>query len=284
MSSVRIFALTTLAMIAFAGNSLFCRIALAHTAIDAASFTTIRLVSGALMLWLLVRARRNMSGIGGNWGSALALFAYAASLSFSYAGLTTATGALILFGAVQATMIGHSILHGDYLRRWQLVGLILALAGLVGLLLPGLTAPPIGSSLLMLGSGIAWGVYSLRGKGVSDPVGATAGNFLRAAPMAAVLSLLMLSELSVDRAGFFCALVSGALTSAIGYTIWYTVLPCLKVTQASTVQLSAPVIAAIGGTLFLDESVTLRMVLASIAILGGIALVILEKQRTNSVR
>ncbi|MGZ3158949.1 MAG: DMT family transporter [Burkholderiaceae bacterium] len=281
MSPLRIVVLTTLTMMAFAGNSLLCRIALAHTAIDAASFTTIRLVSGALMLWLLVRVRRNQSGTGGNWGSALALFAYAASLSFSYASLTTATGALLLFGAVQATMIGQSIWHGERLRRLQLIGLVFALAGLVGLLLPGLSAPPLAGSLMMLGSGIAWGIYSLRGKGAGDPISATAGNFLRAASMAAALSLVMLGSLSVDRAGFFCALASGALTSAIGYAIWYTVLPHLKVTQASTVQLSAPVLAALGGTVFLGEPVTLRMVLASIAVLGGIALVILEKQRTD---
>lgn len=280
MSLRRLFILTALTMIAFAGNSLLCRIALAHTAIDAASFTTIRLASGALMLWLLlVRMARKTSGAG-NWWSALALFAYAACLSFSYASLTTATGALLLFGAVQATMIGQGMWRGERLRGWQLVGLVLAVAGLLGLLLPGLSAPPLMGSLLMLSSGIAWGIYSLRGKGVDDPVRATAGNFLRAALMAAVLSLAMLNSFSVDRAGFLCALTSGALTSAIGYAIWYTVLPHLKMTQASTVQLSAPVLAAVGGTVFLGEAVTVRMVLASIAILGGIALVILRKQRT----
>jgi drug/metabolite transporter (DMT)-like permease len=284
MSRLRIFALTTLTMLAFAGNSLFCRIALSHTAIDAASFTTIRLVSGALMLWLLVQAKRDTITIGGNWGSALALFAYAASLSFSYASLTTATGALLLFGAVQATMIGQSIWRGERLRGLQLLGLLVALAGLVGLLLPGLSAPPLGGSLLMLSSGVAWGIYSLRGKGTSNPIHATAGNFLRAAPIAVVLSLLMLSSMSIDRAGMFCALASGALTSGIGYAIWYTVLPHLKVTQASTVQLSAPVLASIGGTVFLDEAVTLRMVVASVAILGGIALVIWEKQRVSAAQ
>jgi drug/metabolite transporter (DMT)-like permease len=280
MPPVRIVALTALTMIAFAGNSLLCRIALAHTAIDAASFTAVRLISGALMLWLLVRIRKNHGATGGNWGSALALFVYAASLSFSYASVTTATGALLLFGAVQATMIGRSVWRGERLRGLQSIGLMLAIGGLVGLLLPGLSAPPLMGSVLMLSSGVAWGVYSLRGKGVSDPIDATAGNFLRAAPMAAMLSVIMLNSLSVDRAGVFCALASGVLTSAIGYAIWYTVLPHLKVTQASTVQLSAPVFAAIGGTVFLDEPVSLRMVLASIAILGGIAMVIWEKQRT----
>ncbi|MGZ3236566.1 MAG: DMT family transporter [Burkholderiaceae bacterium] len=279
MSRVRIFVLTALTMMAFAGNSLFCRIALAHTAIDAASFTTIRLISGALMLWLLVRTRRSTTNTSGNWGSALALFIYAASLSFSYASLTTATGALLLFGAVQATMIGQSVWRGEHLRMLQLLGLVLALGGLVGLLLPGLSAPPLVGSLVMLSSGVAWGIYTLRGIAIGDPMSATAGNFLRAAPMAAVLSVLMLNNISVDRAGFLCALASGALTSGIGYAIWYTVLPHLKVAQASTVQLSVPVIAAVGGTVFLGETITLRMVLASIAILGGIALVICKSQR-----
>lgn len=278
MSRVRIVVLTALTMLAFAGNSILCRIALAHTAIDAASFTTIRLVSGALMLWLLVRIKNGRSGAGGNWGSALALFAYAACFSFSYASLTTATGALLLFGAVQATMIGHSIRRGERLRGLQLLGLLLALGGLVGLLLPGLSAPPLVGSLIMLSSGMAWGIYSLRGKGSGDAMQATAGNFLRAVPMVLVLSVLMWNSMSLDRAGLYCALASGALTSGIGYAIWYTVLPSLKVTQASTVQLSVPVIAAMAGTLFLGEPVTIRMVLASIAILGGIALVILEKQ------
>lgn len=285
MSPVRLFSLTALTMMAFSGNSLLCRIALAHTGTDAASFTTIRLLSGALMLSLLVlllQTRRNASGAGGtggNWGSALALFIYAASFSFSYASLTTATGALLLFGAVQATMIGYSVRQGERLRALQLLGLALALGGLVGLLLPGLSAPPLTGSILMLSSGAAWGIYSLRGKGAGDPMRATAGNFLRAAPMAALLSLAMLSSLTVDRAGLFCALASGALTSGIGYAIWYSVLPHLKMSHASTVQLSVPVIAAVGGTVFVGEAVTLRMALASIAILGGIALVIVEKHR-----
>ena len=281
MPLVRLCILTALTMAAFAGNSLLCRIALTHTTTDAASFTTVRLVSGALTLWLLVRTTRNTSGTG-NWWSALALFVYAASFSFSYASLTTATGALLLFGAVQATMIGHGMWRGERLRGLQLLGLLLAGGGLVGLLLPGLSAPPLASALLMLSSGVAWGVYSIRGKGVKNPIRATAGNFLRAAPMTIALSLCMLNKLSVDQNGFLCALASRALTSAIGYAIWYTVLPHLKMAQASTVQLSAPVLAAAGGTIFLGEPVTLRMVLASVAILGGIALVILEKQRADS--
>ncbi len=283
MSRVRIVALTALTMMAFAGNSLLCRVALTRTGIDAASFTTIRLVSGALMLLLLVWAKRGASDVDtGNWGSALALFAYATSLSFSYAGLSTATGALLLFAAVQATMIGHGIWQGERLHQMQFCGLALAVSGLVGLLLPGLSAPPLFDSMLMMGSGVAWGIYSLRGKRVANPIQATAGNFLRAACIAALMSLVMFSSISVDRAGLIYALASGALTSGIGYAIWYTVLPALRVTHASAVQLCVPAIAAVGGTAFLGEPITLRMVLASVTILGGIALVILVKHRAQA--
>ena len=270
-------ALISLAMIAFAGNSLLCRAALRQTSIDAASFTSIRLISGALMLWLVARVRRGSFAAGGNWISALALFVYAAGFSFAYRSLPAATGALILFGAVQATMIGRGLWAGERLRRPQTAGLLLALVGLVGLLLPGLAAPPLPGSLLMLGAGVAWGIYSLRGKGAGDPTSVTAGNFLRTIPIAAALSLATLGSASLDRAGFWYAAGSGALASGIGYALWYTVLPRLKATSAATVQLSVPVIAALGAVMFLGEGVTLRLVVASAAILGGIALVILEK-------
>jgi drug/metabolite transporter (DMT)-like permease len=277
LSCARIVTLTVLAMMAFAGNSLLCRLALKHTSIDAATFTTIRLVSGAVTLWLIVRIRRGASTGAGNWPSALALFAYAAGFSFAYISLSAATGALLLFGAVQATMIGYGIYAGERLTRLQWLGLMLALGGLIGLLLPGLSAPPLSGSLLMLGAGIAWGVYSLRGKGAGDPTRVTAGNFLRAVPIAAALSLLLWSGRSLESSGFWYAVASGALTSGIGYAIWYTALPALKATHAATVQLSVPVIAALGGILFLGEPVNLRLVLASVAILGGIALTIVEK-------
>jgi len=278
MPYARIIALTSLAMIAFAGNSLLCRVALKHTGIDAASFTTIRLISGALMLWLLARMSRAAHTGKGNWPSAFALFVYAAGFSFAYVSLPAATGALLLFGAVQATMIGHGIWTGERLLKLQVAGLVLALVGLVGLVLPGLSAPPLYGSTLMLGAGVAWGVYSLRGKGAGDPTRVTAGNFLRAAPIAAALSVLMVNRASLDHAGFWYAVSSGALASGIGYAIWYTALPALKATTAATVQLSVPVIAALGGIIFLGEPITPRLVLASVAILGGIALVILERQ------
>jgi len=209
---------------------------------------------------------------------AFALFVYAAGFSFAYVSLPAATGALLLFGAVQATMIGHGIWKGERLLKLQIAGLMLAFGGLVGLVLPGLSAPPLYGSLLMLGAGAAWGVYSLRAKGAGDPTRVTAGNFLRAAPIAAVLSVLMFDRTSLDQAGFWYAVSSGALASGIGYAIWYTALPALKSTTAATVQLSVPVIAALGGIVFLGEPMTLRLVLASVAILGGIALVIVERQ------
>ena len=265
-------------MMAFAGNSLLCRLALKHTAIDPASFTAIRLISGALMLWLIVRMR-HASPVGtGNWISAFALFVYAAGFSFAYVSLPAASGALLLFGAVQATMIGRGIWVGERLRFLQVVGVLFAFGGLVGLLLPGLSAPPLAGALLMLGAGVAWGVYSLRGKGSGDPTRVTSGNFLRAVPITVVLSLFMLDVAALDVAGFSYAVASGALASGVGYAIWYTVLPALKNTSAATVQLSVPVIAALGGIVFLGEPMTLRLILASVAILGGIAMVILQKR------
>ena len=229
------------------------------------------------MLWLVVKMRRGVQTGGGNWLSALALFAYAAGFSFAYMSLPAATGALLLFGAVQVTMIGYGVWSGERLRGLQLVGLMLAFGGLVGLLLPGISAPSLYGSIMMLGAGTAWGVYSLRGRGAGDPTRVTAGNFMRAIPMAAVLSILMLDRASWNNMGFWYAIASGALASGIGYAIWYTALPGLKATNAATVQLSVPVIAALGGIIFLGEAISIRLAFASIAILGGIAMVIPEK-------
>ena len=278
MSYTRIIVLTVLAMTAFAGNSLLCRAAFLDTSIDAASFTAIRLISGAVVLWLVVRMRQGTPAGSGNWLSAMALFVYAAGFSFAYISLPAATGALLLFGAVQATMIGYGIWAGERLLKKQLIGLSLAVGGLIGLLLPGLSAPPLYGSVLMLGAGVAWGIYSLRGKGAGDPTRVTTGNFLRAVPITIVMSLFMLNDLSLDTAGFWYAVASGALASGIGYAIWYSVLPVLKATNAATIQLSVPIIAALGGVVILSEPITMRLLLASVAILGGIALVILKKR------
>jgi drug/metabolite transporter (DMT)-like permease len=282
MSYAKSIILTALAMVAFAANSLLCRVALRQTGIDAASFTLIRLASGALVLWLIVRLfHRSGSGGGGNWRSAAALFGYVAAFSFAYVSLPAATGALLLFGTVQATMIGYGIWKGERLSRPQLAGLVLAVGGLVGLLLPGLAAPPLAGSLLMLVAGVSWGIYSLRGKkAAGDPTRVTAGNFLRAVAFAAVLSALFYSSIALDATGVAYAAASGGLASGIGYAIWYTALPAIRATTAATVQLSVPVITALGGITFLGEPLNLRLVLASIAILGGIALVVLRKQAT----
>jgi drug/metabolite transporter (DMT)-like permease len=277
--SARVLILTLLALIAFASNSLLCRAALKQTSIDAASFTFVRVFSGAIVLWLVMNLRRMIRttrdvGVGGNWISALALFLYAAGFSFAYVDVAAGTGALLLFGAVQATMILWGLHKGERLRAIQIVGLIVAITGLVVLLFPGLSAPPLFGSILMLGAGIAWGIYSLRGKREKNPAIATTGNFIRAVPFAAAVSIIFLRWLDLDLAGVIYAIISGAITSGLGYVIWYSVLPSLKAASAATVQLSVPVLAATGGILLLGEPITLRYVLASIAVLGGIALVV----------
>ncbi len=276
MTTARTIILTSLAMIAFAANSLLCRAALKHTAIDAASFTSVRLVFGAAILYVIAAMSRNK--VRGSRISALMLFVYAAGFSYAYVKLSAATGALLLFGAVQATMISCGMLKGERLKKMQAAGLMLALAGLVILLLPGISAPPLEASLLMLIAGVAWGIYSLKGRGKGNPIGVSAGNFLYAIPAAAALSLMMHGSASMDKAGFLYAAASGALASGLGYAIWYTVLPTLKATHAATIQLSVPVIAALGGIAFLGEPLNFRLVIASIATLGGIALVIMERR------
>jgi len=273
----RIFILTLLAMIAFAGNSLLCRAALKQTSIDAASFTFVRVFSGAAALWLIMKMRGAAWKEAGNWSSALALFAYAAAFSFAYNSLSAGTGALLLFGAVQATMILWGFRRGERLHTIQIVGLVVAVTGLVVLLLPGLSAPPLSGSILMLGAGGAWGIYSLRGKVEKNPVSSTAGNFLRAVPLAAIVSIMLLPWARLDRAGIGYAVISGAIASGLGYVIWYTALSGLKAASAATVQLSVPVLAATGGILLLGEPITFRYLIASIAVLGGIALVVIEK-------
>lgn len=270
-------------MLAFAANSLLCRLALKQTGIDPASFTLVRIASGALALWLIVRVRDGRPAVAGSWPSALALFAYAATFSFAYVSLTAGTGSLLLFGAVQITMIGVGMYRGERLRPRQTAGLACALAGLVGLLLPGLSAPPWQGSLLMLAAGAAWGVYSLRARGSGDPLQATAGNFLRAVAFAAALGLVMSPWRALDAAGVGWAVASGALASGVGYAIWYTALSALNVTSAASVQLSVPVIAALGGIVLLGEPLTWRLVIASSAILGGIALVIARPSRGVAV-
>ena len=231
------------------------------------------------MLWLIVRTRSQRVANAGDWYSGCALFAYVAAFSFAYVSLPVASGALLLFGAVQATMIGYGLWNGEKLGSRQIGGLAIALLGLVGLLLPGLSAPPLNGSLLMAVAGIAWGVYSLRAKGAIDPVRVTAGNFARAAPLILALNLIMLPTVALDRAGVLYALVSGGLASGVGYVFWYAALRQLSATNAATVQLSVPVLAAIGGIAFLGEPVSWHLFITSAAILGGIALVTIGPRR-----
>lgn len=275
-------------MIAFASNSLLCRAALKHTSIDAASFTSIRIIAGALTLWLIMRMRTSGGGNAashGSWPSAFALFAYAACFSFAYVSLSAATGALLLFGAVQFSMISTGFWNGERFSARQWAGLLCAFGGLAGLLLPGFSAPPLWGSALMLSAGAAWGVYSLRGRKAGDATAVTAGNFLRAVPITVALSMIMYllapQANSIDASGVGYAIASGAVASGGGYAIWYTALRGLKATTAATVQLSVPVIAALGGIVFLGEAVTMRLLIASAAILGGIALVIVDKRASK---
>jgi len=275
--------LTALALLAFAANSLLCRAALAGGLIGARDFTVLRLLSGAVVLAAIVRLPALAARHGaGSWTSAAALLTYAICFSFAYLSLSTGTGALLLFAAVQATMIGVGIARGERLRAAQLLGLALAAGGLVGLLLPGVTSPSPQGAALMLTAGVAWGVYSLRGRSGGDATMVTAGNFVRATVLIAPLgafTLLGASGAPPQLAGVAYALASGAIASGLGYAIWYTALPALSATVAATVQLSVPAIAAFGGVLLLGEALTGRLLLASAAILGGILLVSLGRSR-----
>lgn len=279
MKRANLLLLTALAMMAFAANSVLCRLALRHTQIDAASFTAVRLVSAALVLWLIVRIRSRGPSTGGNWPSALALFTYAAAFSFAYTGLQTGIGALILFGCVQATMVGHGLWRGERLNLFQVAGMGIAFAGLVGLLVPqgALPAPPLGSAALMMGAGIAWGVYSLRGRVAQDATAATQGNFARTVPMVAMLALASLPYLRFDAAGMALAVASGSLASGLGYVVWYMVTPHLKAAHAATVQLSVPLIATAAGAVLMGESMSALQVLAGAAIVGGIWLSLFKR-------
>ncbi|MFG0456161.1 DMT family transporter [Shewanella mangrovisoli] len=276
MTVFRLFMLTTLTMLAFACNSILCRLALKDGSIDAGSFTLIRLLSGAIMLWLL-SLNKPAPEAKGHWSSALALFVYAAGFSYAYINMTASMGALLLFGAVQATMIGYGLYRKETFNTRQWFGLACAAAGLLFLLFPGLSAPPLLSSLLMIIAGVAWGIYSIKGKGTKHPIPVSAGNFIRTVPMALLLLLLVRDPLAVSQMGIIYALASGAIASGLGYAIWYSILPLLSSTYAATVQLCVPLIAAVGGVLLLGEPLSLRLLLASCAILGGIALVVLNK-------
>jgi drug/metabolite transporter (DMT)-like permease len=277
--------LTAFTLVAFAANSLLCRMALGGELVDPISFTTLRLVSGALFLVPVARVAGESSTVArpddkhGSWGSGLALFAYAIAFSLAYLSLDAGMGALILFGCVQATMIGVGLKSGERPHPLQWLGLVTALGGLVYLVSPGITAPDPLGALLMAMAGIAWGVYSLRGKAESAPVLATTTNFVRAAPITAVASVITFPVAHAEPRGAILAVVSGAITSGLGYVLWYKTLRGLTTTQASIVQLLVPVIAAFGGVLFLAEQISARLAIASALILGGVALSILTRAR-----
>lgn len=271
--------LSALAMLAFAANSLLCRIALRGAHIDPAGFGALRLLAGAAMLALLVWRRPKARKVGGDWPAAASLFAYVACFSFAYLTLAAGTGALILFGAVQLTMLARGLFKGERYTAVAWSGLALAAGGLVFLLLPGATAPSLRGALLMTLAGAAWGVYSLRGRGVADPLAATAGNFLRAVPLGLVPALVLAGQVHADPTGLWLALASGALTSGLGYVIWYAALRGLTALQAATLQLSVPLLATGGGVALLGEALTARLAVAALAILGGIALVVAAGKR-----
>jgi drug/metabolite transporter (DMT)-like permease len=269
---------TAVAMLAFAANSLLCRLALQQASIDPASFGSVRLVSGALALAAIVRLRAGPPGAArADWLAAAMLWIYVACFSFAYLTLTAGTGALILFGAVQLTMFSVGLRAGERFTPAAWAGLMLAVAGLLYLVAPGIAAPaPLGAAL-MAAAGIAWGIYSLRGRGAGEPVAATAGNFLRAAPLALALSVVFASASRASITGVALAVASGAVTSGLGYVVWYAALPGLSALRAATVQLSVPPLAAAGGVLLMAEALSMRLVLASAAILGGIALVLFSR-------
>ena len=279
MYSLKTATYTSLALVAFAGNSVLCRLALGENSIDAASFTTIRLLAGIITLMAIVMLRRGNRepGSKGSWSAAAMLFLYAITFSYAYISLDTATGALILFGSVQVTMILASLFTGTRLHLAEWAGVLMAFSGFVYLVKPGLSTPSAMGFLLMAIAGIAWGFYTLRGRGSGYPLIDTAYNFLRTAPLVLILLVFTFSGSELSMRGIVLAIVSGALASGLGYAAWYAALAGLSSTQAAVLQLLVPVIAAAGGVVFAGESITLHLLLSSLLVLGGILTVILGK-------
>jgi drug/metabolite transporter (DMT)-like permease len=265
---------TLFALLAFAANSVLCRMALRSAHIDPASFMSIRLLSGAITLWIVVRLSRGARSSSGSWASALALLSYAIAFTFAYVGLTAGTGALLLFGAVQVVMIAAGFGGGERIDRSIALGWLFAVGGLILLLLPGITAPPALDAMLMLIAGAAWGLYSLRGRRSTDALGDTAGNFLRSVPGTLVISALLFRHRAADTEGVVLAALSGSIASGLGYAAWYTALPKLGAIAAANAQLSVPVIAALAGVVLFDEPITLRLAVSSVLVLGGTALAV----------
>ena len=277
---MRTVALTAAALVAFAANSLLCRMALGSAAIDAASFATIRFAAGACCLAIITAATRHDAPQShGSWTSALVLFVYAIPFSYAYGLLTTGTGALILFGSVQVTMMLAALVGGERPHTKQWTGLVLAVAGLIYLVLPGLTAPsPLGATLMAV-AGVAWGIYSLLGRGAPDPLAQNASTFARAIPLTLVVSLATWRFSHFETRRIVLGAVSGAITSVLGYVAWYAALRRLSATHASLVQLLVPVLAAAGGVVVLSETLSLRLVLSAAIVIGGIALALTSNER-----
>ena len=272
-------AYAALALVAFAANSLLCRVALRQAAIDPATFTTIRVISGAATLMLVMRWSRRDTAPAGSWLSAAMLSLYAVPFSFAYVSLTTATGALILFGAVQTTMLTAALRSGERPRLAEWLGLAVALGGLVYLVLPGLEAPPLTAAALMALAGFSWGIYSLRGRRTGNPLADTTINFVRSVPLVLVISAVTIGRFHAELRGTLLAVLSGAVTSGLGYVAWYSALRGLTAARAALVQLAVPVLAAAGGIVVLSEPISTRLVLSAIMVLGGIALAVIAKRQ-----
>ena len=268
----RFLAAALFALLAFAANSVLCRMALRQPHIDPASFTSVRLISGAVTLWLLVRLGGRHRRSGGSWRSAFTLVVYAIAFSFAYVGLTAGTGALLLFGAVQVVMIAAGFIGGERIDGTILLGWVLAVTGLVLLLLPGISAPPTLQAGFMLVAGLGWGLYSLHGRGSKDALADNAGNFVRSVPLALLISALFWAHRSADFEGVLLAALSGSIASGLGYAAWYTALPRLGAIAAANAQLAVPVIAALAGVVLFGEPITVRLLAATMLVLGGTAL------------
>jgi drug/metabolite transporter (DMT)-like permease len=284
-------------MLAFAGNSVLCRLALADNTIDAATFTAARLLAGMTVLGTLLAIRQRTAIrpsaaaeqvptvkntlAAGSWSAALMLFVYALSFSFAYVSLDTATGALILFGAVQITMVIAGLRSASRLSLLEWAGLAIAFGGFVYMVLPGVDMPaPFGLGLMTC-AGVAWGIYSLLGRGSKAPLADTATNFLRTLPFTLFVLIFAIDQGYWSQEGLILAIVSGGVTSGLGYAIWYRALAGLTTTQAAVVQLLVPVFAAIGGILFADELLTTRLMFAALLVLGGILMVVIGQRAAH---
>ncbi|MEG1212716.1 MAG: DMT family transporter [Leclercia sp.] len=271
-----------IAMVAFAANSVLCRIALKGLHADAVSFSSLRLISGAIALFIFLQMTADRKKPEFTWANALFLSLYVFSFSIAYVSLSTGAGALLLFGTVQLVMTTWGLIKGEKLAVLKLIGILGALTGIALLLLPGAERPSLFAAIMMITAGLAWALYNINGKKITHAAAATAGNFILAVPIALIIPLLFPADLHMDINGFTLGVISGAVTSGGAYLLWYSLLPMLKATTASTLQLSVPCLATLGGVVFMDETLTLRIALASVIILAGIGLVIVSDRRKKA--